>query len=182
MESDRATELPDASSQHPTSTFPDWSHIQATAPANSLQPDSTDGRTFKRRRLSSSVAPITLSFIDDEASASSPHSIDIPPPAEPDHDETESPSKPRKRSSPTSAPQYEASTATHDQLSAFAPPAIMGADSAEVLYEYFPLALDEWQAPVDAVYRPHVVHHTGFDDAKAMAARRSKRYFAEEAS
>ena len=33
-------------------------------------------------------------------------------------------------------------------------------DSADLLYEYFPLGMDEWMPPVDAVYRPHVVHHT----------------------
>lgn len=57
-------------------------------------------------------------------------------------------------------------------------------DAADLLYEYFPLGLDDWQAPVDAVYRPHVVHHTNFpDDPKAIAARsRSKRYFAGEGS
>lgn len=58
-------------------------------------------------------------------------------------------------------------------------------DTADLLYEYFPLGLDDWQAPVDAVYRPHVVHHTNLllDDPKAMAARsRSRRYFAGEAS
>ncbi|KMU81954.1 hypothetical protein CISG_09416 [Coccidioides immitis RMSCC 3703] len=49
-------------------------------------------------------------------------------------------------------------------------------DTADLLYEYFPLGLDDWQAPVDAVYRPHVVHHMNLpDDPKAIAARnRSK--------
>lgn len=32
-------------------------------------------------------------------------------------------------------------------------------ESADLLYEYFPLTLDDWMPPVDAVYRPHVVHH-----------------------
>lgn len=55
-------------------------------------------------------------------------------------------------------------------------------DSADLLYEYFPLGLDDWQAPVDAVYRPHVVHHTNTpSESKFLAARsRSKRYFAAE--
>jgi hypothetical protein len=57
-------------------------------------------------------------------------------------------------------------------------------ETADALYEYFPLGLDEWQEPIDGVYRPHVVHHTNMpDDPKALAARnRSKRYFAGEAS
>ena len=58
-------------------------------------------------------------------------------------------------------------------------------DSSDQLYEYFPLGLDDWMPPVDAVYRPHVVHHTGplATGAKATAAARSrsKRYFAEVA-
>ncbi|KAK7534117.1 acid phosphatase [Phyllosticta citribraziliensis] len=55
-------------------------------------------------------------------------------------------------------------------------------ESADLLYEYFPLGLDDWMPPVDAVYRPHVVHHTNLpQDPKAMAVRnRSKRYFSEQ--
>jgi hypothetical protein len=33
-------------------------------------------------------------------------------------------------------------------------------ESSEPLYEYFPLGLNEWTPPVDAVYRPHVAHST----------------------
>jgi hypothetical protein len=57
-------------------------------------------------------------------------------------------------------------------------------ESADLLYEYFPLGLDDWMPPVDAVYRPHVVHHTNLPpDPKAQAARnRSKRYFSEDQS
>jgi hypothetical protein len=55
-----------------------------------------------------------------------------------------------------------------------------GDDSADMLYEYFPLGLDEWMPPVDAVYRPHVVHHTNLPaDPKALK-NRSKRYFSED--
>lgn len=43
------------------------------------------------------------------------------------------------------------------------------ADSADLLYEYFPLGLDDWMPPVDAVYRPHVVHHTNLPaDPKSL--------------
>ncbi len=57
-------------------------------------------------------------------------------------------------------------------------------ESADLLYEYFPLGLDDWMPPVDAVYRPHVVHHTNLPpDRKAMAVKnRSKRYFSEDQS
>ncbi|KAL4888117.1 hypothetical protein BDV59DRAFT_206387 [Aspergillus ambiguus] len=54
-------------------------------------------------------------------------------------------------------------------------------ESTDLLYEYFPLGLDDWQAPVDAVYRPHVVHHTNMPEMKFVGARgRNKRYFAAE--
>ena len=32
--------------------------------------------------------------------------------------------------------------------------------STDQLDEYFPLGLDDWMPPVDAIYRPHIVHHT----------------------
>ena len=57
-------------------------------------------------------------------------------------------------------------------------------ESADSLYEYFPLGLDDWMPPVDAVYRPHVVHHINVAsdprDPQAPTLRgRSKRYFSE---
>jgi hypothetical protein len=54
-------------------------------------------------------------------------------------------------------------------------------ESADLLYEYFPLGLDDWMPPVDAVYRPHVVHHTNLPpDPKALAVKnKSKRYFSD---
>ncbi|KAI4162856.1 MAG: hypothetical protein LQ342_003573 [Letrouitia transgressa] len=68
-----------------------------------------------------------------------------------------------------------------------------GIDSADLLYEYFPLGLDDWQPPVDAVYRPHVVHHiaagggSGTPGTEGKGGRpgmggRSKRYFSEDMS
>ncbi|CAM1501940.1 Fc.00g039240.m01.CDS01 [Cosmosporella sp. VM-42] len=55
-------------------------------------------------------------------------------------------------------------------------------DEADPLYEYFPLSVDDWMPPVDAVYRPHVVHHTLVPpEMKAQQIRnKSKRYFAPE--
>ncbi|KAI4198836.1 MAG: hypothetical protein LQ346_002684 [Caloplaca aetnensis] len=65
-------------------------------------------------------------------------------------------------------------------------------DPADLLYEYFPLGLDDWQPPVDAVYRPHVVHHIQAGSAASGGAEgrpgrpslggRSKRYFSEDMS
>ncbi|RFU36278.1 hypothetical protein B7463_g15, partial [Scytalidium lignicola] len=55
-------------------------------------------------------------------------------------------------------------------------------ESADLLYEYFPLSLDDWMPPVDAIYRPHVVHHTIVpEDMKAQQLKtRAKRYFSAE--
>lgn len=60
-------------------------------------------------------------------------------------------------------------------------------ESADLLYEYFPLGLDDWMPPVDAVYRPHVVHHTKLptdprDPNASARSARSKRYFSEDVS
>ena len=55
-------------------------------------------------------------------------------------------------------------------------------ESTDGLYEYFPLSAEDWQAPVDAVYRPHVVHHMHMPpDYKLIEARsRNARYFTAE--
>ena len=77
---------------------------------------------------------------------------------------------------PSSLPLFNNSTLPQT----FAP-SIFSSESADMLYEYFPLGLDDWQPPVDAVYRPHVVHHTNIPDMKFVASRgRNKRYFAAE--
>lgn len=62
-------------------------------------------------------------------------------------------------------------------------------ESADLLYEYFPLGLDDWMPPVEAVYRPHVVHHTKLptdprvDSGGGIGKKgRSKRYFSEDVS
>jgi hypothetical protein len=55
-------------------------------------------------------------------------------------------------------------------------------ESADHLYEYFPLSLDDWMPPVDAIYRPHVVHHLRVPpDVKAQQVRtKPKRYFSAD--
>ncbi|QSZ30282.1 hypothetical protein DSL72_004804 [Monilinia vaccinii-corymbosi] len=55
-------------------------------------------------------------------------------------------------------------------------------DNEEALYEYFPLSLDDWMPPVDAIYRPHVVHHTAVPaDLKAQLGKgKTKRYFSAD--
>jgi hypothetical protein len=56
----------------------------------------------------------------------------------------------------------------------------MADESADMLYEYFPLGLDDWMPPVDAVYRPHVVHHTNLPADPKAIKNRGKRYFSED--
>jgi hypothetical protein len=74
-------------------------------------------------------------------------------------------------------------------------------EDADLLYEYFPLSLDDWfvlsyslqkkthftkktlrMPPVDAIYRPHVVHHTIVPpDLKAEQVKsKTKRYFSAD--
>ncbi|KAI1017721.1 hypothetical protein LB504_004271 [Fusarium proliferatum] len=55
-------------------------------------------------------------------------------------------------------------------------------EGADPLYEYFPLTVDDWMPPVDAVYRPHVVHHTIMPpEMKAQQLKsKAKRYFASD--
>ncbi|ROT36284.1 PHOG protein [Sodiomyces alkalinus F11] len=55
-------------------------------------------------------------------------------------------------------------------------------DDEDMLYEYFPLSVDDWMPPVEAVYRPHVVHHTTMPaDVKAQQLQsKLKRYFTAE--
>ncbi|CAK7262796.1 hypothetical protein SEPCBS119000_000167 [Sporothrix epigloea] len=69
------------------------------------------------------------------------------------------------------APAAAASAAQSDSL-----------EMDELLYEYFPLSLDDWMPPVDAIYRPHVVHHTVVPpEVKAQQMRnKTKRYFAAD--
>lgn len=92
----------------------------------------------------------------------------------------------RTSSMPTASASI--TTAAPVTNSAFLPSQI---DSADLLYEYFPLGLDDWQPPVDAVYRPHVVHHiqAGGDGpggagktGRPSLGGRSKRYFSEDMS
>lgn len=59
-------------------------------------------------------------------------------------------------------------------------------EDVELSYEYFPLGLDDWLPPIDAVYRPHAVHHTDGSTDLGDRAREgcmdtgtNKRYFSE---
>ncbi|KAL3438595.1 protein pacG [Aspergillus tetrazonus] len=142
-----------------------------------------------RRTTSAIAAPINLSLLDDDSlnfsnGDSRPHtsfsndlaskslSIDSGRPVKM---RKVSHSMPQAQSRSTSATVLN--TANFQQML----PVPFTSESADVLYEYFPLGLEDWQGPVDAVYRPHVVHHTNMPQMKYITARgQSKRYFAAE--
>ena len=97
-------------------------------------------------------APISLSLLDEE---------------------------PTKRLEPPTSSKRDQS----DTQASSIPLQVLGSpgDAADLFYEYFPLGMDDWMPPVDAVYRPHVVHHTNIPpDLKALTIKsKSKRYFSE---
>ncbi|KAF2747268.1 acid phosphatase [Sporormia fimetaria CBS 119925] len=105
-------------------------------------------------RPSIAPAPVSLSLTDDEPRAA-------PSPS------TQQQAK--KRATPVRPPSFSLNLINSPD------------ESADLLYEYFPLGLDDWMPPVDAVYRPHVVHHTNLpQDPKALAVKnKSKRYFSD---
>jgi hypothetical protein len=152
-------------------TIPPQKHI--------LSPTSHDyARTspdLHRPRRSTHAAPRTpvcLSLMDDEARSTSGRGS-----------ESGSPSRKRVKMSSSDAAANKAHAHGHTRQPSFTLKALdAGDDSADMLYEYFPLGLDDWMPPVDAVYRPHVVHHTNLPaDPKALK-NRSKRYFSEDQS
>ncbi|RMY41961.1 hypothetical protein D0865_12151 [Hortaea werneckii] len=116
-------------------------------------------------------APINLSLVEDDSPRPTTTASSQTPPDQP-------PSSKRLHLLPSRPPSF-----------ALNPTSINSPDeSADLLYEYFPLGLDDWMPPVEAVYRPHVVHHTKLPtdprDPKtgARAGNRSKRLYSEEVS
>ncbi|KAG5301764.1 transcriptional regulator PacG/VIB-1 [Histoplasma ohiense] len=188
----------------PTPTFTNGAvNDAATSYANS-SPDVHQHRE-KRRRISVTGRPINLSFIDEDSSPTNsagdsnctPPAMSMPTNAGIHRwrDIDGSPSEKLQKST-TAQPKRQPLTHNHNSSSnvttlnqmqhQLQPPLLASqilnpSETADLLYEYFPLGLDDWQAPVDAVYRPHVVHHTHLpDDPKAIAARsRSRTYFIE---
>lgn len=192
----------------PQQASPDWNHASRTAsgavpsaalPHSSLysQPSPEFSRpTEAQRRTNSVAAPINLSLLDEDDSgdtlngndsigSTSSYINDVLNKTPGAHGSAP-PAKLRKLShglsqTPTrtssSLPLLNATSLQQPFASTLPFPN----ENSDLLYEYFPLALDDWQAPVDAVYRPHVVHHTNMPEMKFVAGRgRSKRYFAAE--
>ncbi|OJD15114.1 hypothetical protein AJ78_04599 [Emergomyces pasteurianus Ep9510] len=207
--------------QLPSSSYPEWTQTTTVASATIPTPTFTnatvnDAASYansspevaqhreKRRRLSVTGHPISLSFVDEGSSPGNSigDSLDTPPvmpiplnPSSQGHQDINgSPSEKLQKKS-AAAPKRQPLSHNHNssgivpninQLQQHQPPLLASQilnpnETADLLYEYFPLGLDDWQAPVDAVYRPHVVHHTHLpDDPKAIAAKsRSRTYFVE---
>ncbi|KAL4912179.1 hypothetical protein BDW62DRAFT_30400 [Aspergillus aurantiobrunneus] len=190
----------------PQQASPDWTQIAppahatlppATLPHSSLY--SQTGPEFSRpmethRRTSTVAAPINLSLLDDDDSdlvhlqdhtrPLTSYSNDL---AHKTFSVDGRPTKMRKVSHSLPQIQSRNTTATVPLVNStnfqpnFASSLPFTSESADVLYEYFPLGLEDWQEPVDAVYRPHVVHHTNMPQMKYVTTRgQSKRYFAAE--
>ncbi|KAB8339163.1 hypothetical protein FH972_022098 [Carpinus fangiana] len=105
---------------------------------------------FNRKHSPHVPAPINLFLADDD-----PRNGLMSPPE-----------RPNKRARMSSASE----TGRPPLHSAFSVSTLAESEeSADQLYEYFPLGMDDWQEPVDAVYRPHVVHHVNIADPKPCA-------------
>ncbi|KAE8350583.1 hypothetical protein BDV28DRAFT_159486 [Aspergillus coremiiformis] len=189
---------------------PDWTQIHqstggcalptAGLPHSSIysqsSPEYSRPAETQQRRASAIAAPINLSLLDDDESGDPSRLNDSARPASYTSDVPQKninmegfvpPAKMRKLSHGISQPPARSASSslpllnTPNMQQSFASTLPFPNESADLLYEYFPLGLDDWQAPVDAVYRPHVVHHTNMPEMKFVAARgRSKRYFAAE--
>jgi acid phosphatase len=209
--SPETTSVPPPSIMQQNKATPDWTPIPQSNSNNVMShapksmfphssPEQLSQATDSHRRVSSTTAaaaPINLSLLDEEDGGDPNLHLDqkmvSPFAAELSHqrslslDQLAPPSKMRKlshavsqtpsRSVASSMPLLE----TANLPQSFASSLPFPNESTDLLYEYFPLGLDDWQAPVDAVYRPHVVHHTNMPEMKFVASRgRSKRYFAAE--
>ncbi|TEA15749.1 Protein pacG [Colletotrichum sidae] len=113
-------------------------------------------RQLSRSSISSSrpsiSGPINLSLSEDERS-------------------------PNVSNSDVQSPQFTKSMAATIHNSSQSPK-----EEDDLLYEYFPLSVDDWMPPVEAIYRPHVVHHTIVPpEIKAQQLRsKTKRMFTAE--
>ena len=200
--------IPQASATSQQDASPDWPQLPQSASAldspalrrSSAYPQSSPdfpGNSEAQRRSSNVAAPIHLSLFDDEDGdhafnnlidpAKSVFSFTNDVPQKPmDLNSSAPPAKMRKlshsvsqssRNAPASLPLIN-NTNISQSFSSSLP---FANENTDTLYEYFPLGLDDWQAPVDAVYRPHVVHHTNMPGMKLLTSRtRNKRYFAAE--
>jgi hypothetical protein len=131
--------------------IPDQPNVQMNPMTPYAQSTPEISRSAPPQR--SAMAPVSLSLTDDD----------------PKREASPSTEQARKRATPHRPPSFSINLISSPD------------ESADLLYEYFPLGLDDWMPPVDAVYRPHVVHHTNLpQDPKALAVKnKSKRYFSD---
>lgn len=208
--SPETTSVPPPSIMQQTKATPDWTpipqsasnNVMSHAPKSMFRHSSPEqlSQADSHRRVSSTTAaaaPINLSLLDEEEGSDpnlhldqkmvSPFATELSHQRSLSLDQSAPPSKMRKlshavsqtpsRSVASSMPLLE----TANLPQSFASSLPFPNENTDLLYEYFPLGMDDWQAPVDAVYRPHVVHHTNMPEMKFVASRgRSKRYFAAE--
>ncbi|KAK3172053.1 hypothetical protein OEA41_004137 [Lepraria neglecta] len=153
-----------------------------SGPASSSAPTQTPTSTFKTPTLPSSkssaspqTAPQPLSLTDDySAEANTPKRAKTQRPQKSPRNTTATRPHPYKNTSLPTLPSTKAllsNTAQKVRL-----PEV--ADKADMLYEYFPLGEGDLMPPVDAVYRPHVVHHIS-PVVSGGPAGKSQRYFSE---
>ncbi|KAL4802871.1 hypothetical protein BDV18DRAFT_145709 [Aspergillus unguis] len=185
---------------------PDWTQLAPTAgatvppttiPHSSLYSQSSP--EFSRpaeahRRTSAVAAPINLSLLDDDqldllhlhdnARSFSSFSNDLPGKTL-GLDTSGRPAKIRKVSHSMPQAQSRSASVTVPLINPansqqnFVSGMPLAFESTDALYEYFPMSVEDWEGPVDAVYRPHVVHHTNMPQTKFVTAQgQSKRYFA----
>ncbi|KAA8576567.1 hypothetical protein MFRU_014g02430 [Monilinia fructicola] len=120
-------------------------------------------------------APIDLSLADDDTGHSTHQAPSRNPSASSDKDRDRGPAQ--RSSTERDGGVIAKSSWSKKAISISSPE-----DNEEALYEYFPLSLDDWMPPVDAIYRPHVVHHTVIPpDLKAQLGKgKTKRYFSAD--
>jgi len=166
----------ESQAQGPNAFSNDWprhTHGSSSAPALPTP-------TFKAATLSSSKS----------TSSASPPSLSQPLSLTSDLPASQRPNKLPRTSSHPHPCKHPSLPSPRSLLSSSQPqtqgPRREGSDTADMLYEYFPLAVDDWQKPVDAVYRPHVVHHismaAGAAGGRPGIGGRSQRYFSEDMS
>ncbi|KXX78041.1 Protein pacG [Madurella mycetomatis] len=141
------------------------------APPTTSSTATTTTITNKPKRTAAPpTLPINLSLSEDERSPNRSNSADS----------AQSPQFTKQSTSLSG--QLQAQSQGHGSSTSQNPLLTSPLESADMLYEYFPLSLDDWMPPVDAIYRPHVVHHTIVPpEVKAQQMRsKTKRYFAAE--
>ena len=158
-----------------TPMIPSSSSQSASSPVYAhSSPDLAQSKSQLKHKRAPSATPVGLSLTDDETSTGS-KSNPRPTKIARTRSTTSPVKKPPPRPSPLSAPPF-----THTSL-----PSNTSGDSADHLYEYFPLGASDWMPPVDAVYRPHVVHHMNMPPVTTAGSGGkgpSKRYFSEDIS